>query len=157
MSDDTKLILSLLDRQFEKIDKRFDGIDERLDRMDERFDGIDERLDRMDERFDRMDERFDRMDERFDRMDERFDRLEGRVECLEGRVDGVKGGLKHLQFVIENEIQPHIQLLAEGHMMLNEKLDRALENAKETEELKTRVDALEAGFQQMQDKIDKSA
>ena len=129
MSDDTKLILSLLDRQFEKIDKRFDGIDERLDRMDERF----------------------------DRMDERFDRLEGRVESLEGRVDGVEGGLKRLQFVIENEIQPHIQLLAEGHMMLNEKLDRALENAKDTEELKTRVDALEAGFRQMQDKIDKSA
>lgn len=143
MSDDTKLILSLLDRQFEKIDKRFDGIDERLDRMDERFDGIDERL--------------DRMDERFDRMDERFDRLEGRVESLEGHVDGVEGGLKHLRFVIENEIQPHIQLLAEGHMMLNEKLDRALENAKDTEELKTRVDALEAGFRQMQDKIDKSA
>lgn len=122
MSDDTKLILSLLDRQFEKIDKRFDGIDERLDRMDERFDGI----------------------------DERFDRLEGRVDKLEESVTS-------LQLAVENEIQPHIQILAEGHMMLNEKLDRVLENAKDTEELKTRVDALEAGFRLMQDKIDKSA
>ena len=122
MSDDTKLILSLLDRQFEKIDKRFDGIDERLDRMDERFDGI----------------------------DERFDRLEGRVDKLEESVTS-------LQLAVENEIQSHIQILAEGHMMLNEKLDRVLENAKDTEELKTRVDALEAGFRQMQDKIDKSA
>lgn len=108
MSDDTKLILSLLDRQFEKIDKRFDGIDER------------------------------------------FDRLEGRVDKLEESVTS-------LQLAVENEIRPSIQLLAEGHMMLNEKLDRALENAKDTEELKTRVDALEAGFRQMQDKIDKSA
>ena len=122
MSDDTKLILSLLDRQFVKIDKRFDGIDERLDRMDERF----------------------------DRMDERFDRLEGRVDKLEESVTG-------LQLAVENEIRPSIQILAEGHMMLNEKLDRVLENAKETEELKTRVDALEAGFRLMQDKIDKSA
>ena len=122
MSDDTKLILSLLDRQFDKIDKRFDGIDERLDRMDERF----------------------------DRMDERFDRLEGRVDKLEESVTG-------LQLAVENEIRPSIQVLAEGHMMLNEKLDRVLENAKETEELKTRVDALEAGFRLMQDKIDKSA
>ncbi len=136
MSDDTKLILSLLDRQFDKIDKRFDGIDERLDRVDERFD--------------RMDERLDRMDERFDRMDERFDRLEGRVDKLEESVTG-------LQLAVENEIRPSIQILAEGHMMLNEKLDRVLENAKETEELKTRVDALEAGFRLMQDKIDKSA
>ena len=108
MSDDTKLILSLLDRQFEKIDKRFDGIDER------------------------------------------FDRLEGRVDKLEESVTS-------LQLAVENEMRPSIQLLAEGHMMLNEKLDRALENAKDTEELKKRVDALEAGFRQMQDKIDKSA
>ena len=115
MSDDTKLILSLLDRQFEKIDKRFDGIDER-----------------------------------FDRMDERFDRLEGRVDKLEESVTS-------LQLAVENEIRPNIQILAEGHMMLNEKLDRVLEHVGETEELKTRVDALEAGFRQMQDKIEKSA
>ena len=108
MSDDTKLILSLLDRQFEKIDKRFDG------------------------------------------MDERFDRLEGRVDKLEESVTS-------LQLAVENEIRPSIQILAEGHMMLNEKLDRVLEHVGETEELKTRVDALEAGFRQMQDKIDKSA
>ena len=110
MSDDTKLILNVLDRQFEKIDKRFDGVDERLDK------------------------------------------LEGRMDKLEGRVDKLEGSVTHLQLVIENEIRPNIQILAEGHMMLNEKLDRALENAKETEELKTRVDALEAGFRQMQDK-----
>ena len=108
MSDDTKLILSLLDRQFEKIDKRFDGIDERFDR-------------------------------------------------LEGRVDKLEESITSLQLAVENEIRPSIQLLAEGHMILNEKLDRVLENAKDTEELKTRVDALEAGFRQMQDKIDKSA
>ena len=122
MSDDTKLILSLLDRQFEKIDKRFDGIDERLDRMDERF----------------------------DRMDERFDRLEGRVEKLEESVT-------ELQLVVENEIRSNIQILAEGHMMLNEKLDRVLEGEKEREELKNRVDALETGFHLMQDKLNKTA
>ncbi len=122
MSDDTKLILAILDKRFDKID-----------------------------------ERFDKVDERFDRLEGRMENLEGRMENLEGRVDGVEDGLKHLQLVFENEMRPNIQILAEGHMMLNEKLDRVLENAKETEELKTRVDALEAGFRQMQDKIDKSA
>ena len=97
------------------------------------------------------------LDKRFDRVDERFDRLEGRMENLEGRVDKLEDSVTNLQLVVENEIRPSIQLLAEGHMMLNEKLDRVLENAKETEELKTRVDALEAGFRQMQDKIEKSA
>ena len=122
MSDDTKLILAILDRRFDKID-----------------------------------ERFDKVDERFDRLEGRMENLEGRMENLEGRVDKLEESVTNLQLVVENEIRPSIQILAEGHMMLNEKLDRVLENAKETEELKTRVDALEAGFRQMQDKIDKSA
>jgi len=122
MSDDTKLILAILDRRFDKID-----------------------------------ERFDRVDERFDRLEGRMENLEGRMEKIEGRVDKLEESVTNLQLVVENEIRPSIQILAEGHMMLNEKLDRVLENAKETEELKTRVDALEAGFRLMQDKIDKSA
>jgi len=129
MSDDTKLILAILDRRFDKID----------------------------ERFDRVDERFDRLEGRMEKLEGRVEKLEGRMENIEGRMDGVEGGLRHLQLVVENEIRPQIQILAEGHMMLNEKLDRVLENAKETEELKTRVDALETGFRLMQDKIDKSA
>jgi len=117
VSDDTKLILAILDRRFDKID-----------------------------------ERFDKVDERFDKLEGRMDKLEGRMDKLEGRVDKLEGSVTHLQLVVENEIRPSIQILAEGHMMLNEKLDRALENVKETEELKSRVDALEAGFRQMQDK-----
>ena len=122
MSDDTKLILDILDRRFDKID-----------------------------------ERFDKVDERFDRLEGRMEKLEGRMEKIEGRVDKLEESVTNLQLVVENEIRPSIQILAEGHMMLNEKLDRVLENAKETEELKTRVDALDAGFRLMQDKIDKSA
>jgi len=122
MSDDTKLILAILDRRFDKID-----------------------------------ERFDKVDERFDRLEGRMENLEGRMENLEGRVDKLEESVTNLQLVVENEIRPSIQILAEGHMMLNEKLDRVLEGEKEREELKTRVDALEAGFRQMQDKIDKSA
>ena len=129
MAEDTKLILSLLDRQFEKIDERFEKIDER---------------------FDRMDERFDRMDERFEKIDERFDRLEGRMDKLEESVT-------NLQLVVENEIRPSIQILAEGHMMLNEKFDRVLESEKDSEELKIRVAALETGFGLMQDKLNKTA
>lgn len=122
MSEDTKLILAILDKRFDKID-----------------------------------ERFDKVDERFDKLEGRMENLEGRMEKIEGRVDKLEESVTSLQLAVENEIRPSIQLLAEGHMMLNEKLDRALENAKDTEELKTRVDALEAGFRQMQDKIEKSA
>ena len=111
----------------------------------------------LDKRFDKIDERFDKVDERFDKLEGRMENLEGRMEKIEGRVDKLEESVTSLQLAVENEIRPSIQLLAEGHMMLNEKLDRALENAKDTEELKARVDALEAGFRQMQDKIDKSA
>ena len=104
-----------------------------------------------------LDKRFDRVDERFDRLEGRMENLEGRMERIEGRVDKLEESVTNLQVVIENEIRPNIQILAEGHMMLNEKLDRVLEGEKDREELKTRVDALETGFRLMQDKIDKSA
>lgn len=129
MSEDTKLILAILDRRFDKIDERFDKVDER----------------------------FDRLEGRMDRLEGRMDKLEGRMDKLEGRVDKLEGSVTHLQLVIENEIRPSIQILAEGHMMLNEKLDRVLESEKEREELKNRVDALETGFHLMQDKLNKTA
>ena len=92
------------------------------------------------------------LDKGFDRVDKRFDRLEGRMEKIESRVDKLEESVTNLQLVVENEIRPSIQILAEGHMMLNEKLDRVLEGEKDREELKTRVDALEAGYRLMQDK-----
>jgi len=143
MSDDTKLILAILDRRFDKIDERFDRVDERFDRLEGRMEKLEGRV--------------EKLEGRMENIEGRMENIEGRMENIEGRMDGVEGGLRHLQLVVENEIRPQIQILAEGHMMLNEKLDRVLENAKETEELKTRVDALETGFRLMQDKIDKSA
>ena len=79
------------------------------------------------------------------------------VAVLKEDVAELKEDVTHLQLVVENEIRPHIQILAEGHVMLAEKIDNILDFEKEKEEMKTRVEALETGFQSMQDKANKTA
>lgn len=62
--------------------------------------------------------------ERFDRLENRFDRLEARVERLEGKVDKLEVGQTRTNLILENEIRPTIQALAEGQAMQQAQLDR---------------------------------
>ena len=128
-----------------------------MEELDGRMEELDGRIEALDGRVEALDGRVEALDGRVEALDGRVEALDGRIEALNGRVDGLDGSVTGLRLVIENEIRPNIQILAEGHMMLNEKLDRLLEGEKEREELKIRVDALETGFRLMQDQIIKSA
>ena len=94
---------------------------------------------------------------KLDGIDGRLERLEEDVAELKEDVAELKEDVTNLQLVVENEIRPHIQILAEGHVMLAEKIDNILDFEKEKDEMKTRVEALETGFQSMQDKTNKTA
>ena len=168
MTEDTRMILKELskvneclnrmddrfdgvDRRLDKVDDRLDKVDERLDKMDDRFDRMDERLDKMDERFDRMDDRFDRMDDRFDRMDDRFDKMDQRVDNLEKTT---KGELRAIKMYLENEIEPKISIVAEGHIDLMRKFQKIQVCNEEWEMMKMRVLALERGVREIKAKMD---
>ena len=139
MTEDTRMIL-----------KELSKVNERLNRMDDRFDGVDRRLDKVDNRLDKMDDRFDRMDERFDRMDERFDKMDQRVDNLEKTT---KGELRAIKMYLENEIEPKISIVAEGHIDLMRKF-RKIQVCKEWEMMKMRVLALERGVREIKAKMD---
>ena len=123
MTEDTRMIL-----------KELSKVNERLNRMDDRFDGVDRRLDKVDNRLDKMDDRFDRMDERFDRMDERFDKMDQRVDNLEKTT---KGELRAIKMYLENEIEPKISIVAEGHIDLMRKFRKIQVCKEEWEMMKT--------------------
>ena len=147
MTEDTRMILKELSKVNEclnRMDDRFDGVDRRLDKMDDRFDRMDERLDKMDERFDRMDDRFDRMDDRFDKMDQRVDNLEKTT----------KGELRAIKMYLENEIEPKISIVAEGHIDLMRKFRKIQVCKEEWEMMKMRVLALERGVREIKAKMD---
>lgn len=140
MTEDTRMIL-----------KELSKVNECLNRMDDRFDGVDRRLDKVDNRLDKMDDRFDRMDERFDRMDERFDKMDQRVDNLEKTT---KGELRAIKMYLENEIEPKISIVAEGHIDLMRKFRKIQVCKEEWEMMKMRVLALERGVREIKAKMD---
>ena len=154
MTEDTRMILKELSKVNEclnRMDDRFDGVDRRLDKVDDRLDKMDDRFDRMDERLDKMDERFDRMDDRFDRMDDRFDKMDQRVDNLEKTT---KGELRAIKMYLENEIEPKISIVAEGHIDLMRKFRKIQVCREEWEMMKMRVLALERGVREIKAKMD---
>lgn len=154
MTEDTRMILKELSKVNEclnRMDDRFDGVDSRLDKVDDRLDKMDDRFDRMDDRFDRMDERLDKMDERFDRMDDRFDKMDQRVDNLEKTT---KGELRAIKMYLENEIEPKISIVAEGHIDLMRKFQKIQVCNEEWEMMKMRVLALERGVREIKSKMD---
>ena len=154
MTEDTRMILKELSKVNEclnRMDDRFDGVDRRLDKVDDRLDKMDDRFDRMDERLDKMDERFDRMDDRFDRMDDRFDKMDQRVDNLEKTT---KGELRAIKMYLENEIEPKISIVAEGHIDLMRKFQKIQVCNDEWELMKMRVLALERGVREIKAKMD---
>ena len=168
MTEDTRMILKELskvneclnrmDDRFDGVDRRLDKVDRRLDKVDDRLDKVDERLDKMDDRFDRMDERLDKMDERFDRMDDRFDRMDDRFDKMDQRVDNLekttKGELRAIKMYLENEIEPKISIVAEGHIDLMRKFQKIQVCNEEWEMMKMRVLALERGVREIKAKMD---
>ena len=140
MTEDTRMIL-----------KELSKVNERLNRMDDHFDGVDRRLDKVDDRLDKVDERLDKMDERFDRMDDRFDKMDQRVDNLEKTT---KGELRAIKMYLENEIEPKISIVAEGHIDLMRKFQKIQVCNEEWEMMKMRVLALERGVREIKAKMD---
>lgn len=109
-----------LDRMQTEINERFAGIEKRLDGMDERFEQIEKRLDGIDERLDGMDERFEQIEKRLDGIDEQLREHSEQLFILDRKLAG-------LALHVENETDKYIQILAENHLTLTEKLNEGTE------------------------------
>lgn len=64
------------------------------------------------------------LNDRFDKLEGRFDSLEGRFDKLEKKVDHLDLDVRDIKLSIDNEINPKINIIAEGHLDLNRKLDQ---------------------------------
>lgn len=81
---------------------------------------------RFEERFDRVDERFDKVDERLDGMEGTIRSLDYRVSDMERRMDDSELNQTKTRMILENDVLKSINIIAEGHLDLNRKLDEAL-------------------------------
>ena len=115
---------AFLTERFDAIDRRLDRIEDRLDRVEERLDRIEARLDHVEQRLDVVEARLDRMDRRFDAVDERLDGMDRRFDGVDRKIDDRFEAAKRYFGVLAERLGADIRGLAEGHMMLDAKLER---------------------------------
>jgi len=105
-----------LDKRIEGLDKRIDVLDKRMDSLESRMAGLDKRMDSLESRIDVLDKRMDSLESRMAGLDKRMDGLEKRMETSEKLMQQI--------WVEVEATRSDMRLIAEGHVMLNEKFGR---------------------------------
>ena len=122
---------------------------EKLDGMQGQLGGVENKVDRLETKMDGLEIRMDGLETRKDGLETRMDGLETRIDGLETRMDGVECGLRNLKFIVENDIQKKINIIAEGHLDLSRKLDEALKVSQKQEIYYLKVNTLEADVREL--------
>ena len=104
---------------------------------------IDQKLDMIIEKVDSMETRMEGMETRMEGMETSLGGIETKVDNIDNRLGNVESKVLKIELTIENVIIPNINLVAEGHSVLNKKLDEAIKNSSDIEFIKTRVNVLE--------------
>lgn len=96
---------------------------EKLDLVLEKMTILDEKVSSLDKKVSGHDKRFISIENRLDNLDSRMDSLDSRVGNIETDLQEVKQRVIKTEIIIENEIQPNIMRVTEGHLDLSRKLD----------------------------------
>ena len=79
--------------------------------------------------------------------------MERVVEPLQKKVDDIQMDVTGIKMTLENEVRTGINIIGEGHIDLNRKLDQALENKEERELIKLRILSLENEIRRIKEKL----
>lgn len=80
--------------------------------------------------------------------------MEDTKKILEA-IEELKSEVKSVQLTLENETNHNIRIIAEGHMILEKKLDESLKVNQERELLLLRVNSLENEVRRLKERIEK--
>ena len=90
-------------------------------------------------------------------MEDKVTSLDGRVASLDEKVASLEHEILKINVTLENETNRSIQIIAEGHLDLNRKLDDALKVENEKELLIIRVRILEEELKKVKDRLNQIA
>lgn len=88
-------------------------------------------------------------------MNEETKMILDRLDNIDNRISAMDDKISSVQLTIENEIRNNIQILAEGHMTLERKLDESLKVNQEKELLLIRVNRLESEVRELKERIER--
>ena len=109
-----------LEQSFGKLEGRFDNLEGRFDNFEGRFDNLEGRFDNLERRFDSFESetrnRFEDLEANLKSVDKHVCELDQKVAVLDEKVRG-------LQLHIENHTDVQLQIVAENHSTLFNKLE----------------------------------
>lgn len=119
----------------------------------EKFDLLLEKMSGMEHRLDSIDGRLDGIDSRLDGIDGRLDSMENNLAALKADHENTKADVRAIRISLETETNRNIQLIAEGHMNLDRKLDEALRSLHPNTMYHLKVNHLDAELQNVKEKL----
>lgn len=89
-----------------------------------------------------LDEKVTSLDEKVNSLDTKVASLDAKVASLDEKVNSLDADVRGIKVVLENEVRRDLNLLAEGHAAILERLP----SQEEKEALEARMDAMEAAI-----------
>ena len=126
----------------------------KLESIDQRLGRVEQRLDKVEQRLDRVEQRLDKVEQRLDSLEQRFDSLEQRVSNLESGQIAMEQRLTNIELTLENEVSRNICTIAEAHLDLSRKFDRALKVKEDDELVRVRLNVLENDVRKIKQRLE---
>jgi chromosome segregation ATPase len=114
-----------------------------------------------------LDPKFRQIDSRFEQVDKKLGEIDRRFEKVDSRFTEFRGDITHQFHIISEDVISKVKLVAEGVAILNEKLDRHIDEDKREHkdilaaikfsyaELDRRITTLEAEMEDLKRRMDK--
>ena len=91
------------------------------------------------------------------KLDARLKPMENDIKSIKDSIESLERKIVSIELTLENETNPGIKIVAEGHLDLNRKLDEALKVENEKEMLLLRVNHLENELRKVKERISQIA
>ena len=130
-----KEMLELMKQALEPVHEKLTVLDTKMTSLDEKVNSLDAKVTSLDEKVNSLDTKVASLDAKVNSLDTKVASLDAKVNSLDADVRGIK-------VVLENEVRRDLNLLAEGHAAILERLP----SQEEKEALEARMDAMEAAI-----------
>ena len=133
---------------------KLESIDQRLGRVEQRLDKVEQRLDRVEQRLDSLEQRFDSLEQRVSNLESGQIAMEQRLANLESGQLSMANRLTNMELTLENEVSRNICTIAEAHLDLSRKFDRALKEKEDDELVRVRLNVLENDVRKIKQRLE---
>lgn len=130
-------------------------LEEKLDPIDKRLGAIEERLGTVDGKLEVIEERLGTVDEKLEVIEERLTTAEAGLEAVQRDLEVTKQKITKLELMLENETNRNIQLLAENHIELINKLNQAIKVADKNLCLEVQVSDLRMKAERLLERVER--